>query len=90
MLPVLRRINRLHLLVVIFFQNTEIEHFSRQKVNSLQDIYDQTIAAKFLTEKNQLLTELNRYGIQSIYTRPEDLSINTVNKYLEFKSRGMI
>ncbi|HYV93151.1 MAG TPA: DUF58 domain-containing protein [Chitinophagales bacterium] len=89
-LPVLRRINRLHLLVVIFFQNTEIESFSRQKVTSLPDIYDQTIATKFLAEKSQLLTELKRYGIQSIYTRPEDLSINTVNKYLEFKSRGMI
>jgi uncharacterized protein (DUF58 family) len=89
-LPILRRINRLHLLVVIFFQNTEIEDFSKRSVNSLLDIYDQTIATKFLVEKNQLLTELNRYGIQSIYTRPEDLSINTVNKYLEFKSRGMI
>lgn len=89
-LPILRRINRLHLLVVVFFQNAEIEDFSKTAVSSIGDIYDQTIAQKFLNEKTQLSTELRRYGIQSILTRPEDLSINTVNKYLEFKSRGLI
>ncbi|MEP7128627.1 MAG: DUF58 domain-containing protein [Chitinophagales bacterium] len=89
-LPILRRINRLHLLVVVFFQNAEIDDFSKTSVSSMEDIYDQTIAQKFLHEKNQLSTELRRYGIQSILTRPEDLSINTVNKYLEFKSRGLI
>lgn len=89
-MPILRRINRLHLLVVIFFQNAEIDDFSKTPVNTLQGIYDQTIAQKFLQEKTQLTTELRRYGIQSILTRPEELSINTVNKYLEFKSRGLI
>jgi uncharacterized protein (DUF58 family) len=89
-LPVLRRINRLHLLVVIFFQNTGIEDFTKTSVNTTEEIYDHTIAQKFMMEKAQLTTELRRYGIQSILTRPEDLSINTVNKYLEFKSRGLI
>ena len=89
-LPILRRINRLHLLIPIFFQNSEIEDFSRQQSGSLQEIYDQTIAQKFIAEKTQLVSEMGRYGIQSILTRPEDLSINTVNKYLEMKSRGMI
>ncbi|HUM45718.1 MAG TPA: DUF58 domain-containing protein [Chitinophagales bacterium] len=89
-LPILRRINRLHLLVVVFFQNAEVEDFTKTTAASVQDIYDQTIAEKFLNEKTQLSSELRRYGIQSILTRPEDLSINAVNKYLEFKSRGLI
>jgi uncharacterized protein (DUF58 family) len=89
-MPVLRRVSKLHLLVVIFFQNAEVEDLSRKHADSLQEIYDQTIAQKFISEKMQLTTELRRYGIQSILTRPEDLSINTVNKYLEFKSRGFI
>jgi len=88
-LPILRRINHLHLLVVIFFQNAEIEDFSKDPVFSLADIYDQTIAKKFIGEKNHLAAELKRYGISCICTRPEDLSINTVNKYLEIKSRGL-
>jgi N-acetylmuramoyl-L-alanine amidase len=33
---------------------------------------------------------LRQHGIQTILTRPEDLSMNTINKYLELKSRNMI
>ncbi|MCP3929715.1 MAG: DUF58 domain-containing protein [Bacteroidetes bacterium] len=89
-LPVLRKINKLHLLVVLFFENTEIEDFARKEVNTLEEIYHQTIAQKFLTEKRKMVQKLRQYGIQTILTRPEDLSINTINKYLELKSRGMI
>lgn len=89
-LPILRRINRMHLLVVIFFENTEIRDFAQQPAENLEDIYHQTIAEKFLSEKAQMVQKLKQYGIQSILTAPEDLSVNTVNKYLELKSRGLI
>lgn len=89
-LPILRRINRLHLLVVMLFENTEVEAFSHQPAKNMQGIYNQTIAFKFLEERKQMVTELRRSGIQAMLTRPEDLSINTLNKYLELKARGMI
>jgi hypothetical protein len=34
--------------------------------------------------------ELQKYGIQSILTEPENLSVNTINKYLELKALGKI
>jgi len=37
-----------------------------------------------------LVQLLRQHGIQTIYTRPADLSVNTVNKYLELKARGLI
>jgi uncharacterized protein (DUF58 family) len=89
-LPLLRRMNTFHLLVVIFFENTEIRDFAKKPVQSVEDIYHQTIAQKFLAEKSQMVQTLNQYGIQAILTAPEDLSINTINKYLELKSRGLI
>lgn len=89
-LPILRRINNLHLLVVIFFENTEIEAFSQQEVNSTEGIYLQTIAQKYVSEKVQMVQKLQKYGIQAILTKPEELSVNTINKYLELKSRGLI
>jgi uncharacterized protein (DUF58 family) len=89
-LPVLRKVNNFHLLVVVFFENTEIKNFVDQRAETLEDIYHQTIARKFLSEKRQMVQKLQQYGIQAIYTRPKDLSINTVNKYLELKSRGLI
>jgi uncharacterized protein (DUF58 family) len=89
-LPVLRKINRSHLLVVIFFENSEIIDFTAEKVVDVEGIYNQTIAQKFLEEKMKIIYELKQFGIQSLYTRPEHLSVNTVNKYLELKARGSI
>lgn len=89
-LPLLRRINTAHLLVVVFFENTEIVDYSHQEANTTEEIYNKTIASKFVEEKHRIVQELRQYGIQAILTRPEDLSVNSVNKYLEMKSRGMI
>lgn len=89
-LPLLRKINSSHLLVVLFFENTEVKDFSASRANDIEEIYLKTIAQKFVSEKNQIAALLRQYGIQSILTRPENLSINTVNKYLELKARGMI
>lgn len=89
-LPLLRRINTAHLLVVVFFENTEIVDYSHQEANTTEEIYHKTIASKFVEEKHRIVQELRQYGIQAILTRPEDLSVNSVNKYLEMKSRGMI
>ncbi|MBK8490095.1 MAG: DUF58 domain-containing protein [Saprospirales bacterium] len=89
-LPVLRRINLQHLLVVIFFENTEIQDFAYQEVTDLEAIYTQTMAQKFVAEKRQLVQKLRQFGIQAILTRPEELSVHTINKYLELKARGLI
>jgi len=89
-LPILRRINRLHLLVVMVFENTEIEDFSTKPARDVQGIYNHTIAFKFIEERKQMISELRRSGIQAMLTKPAELSINTINKYLELKARGMI
>ena len=89
-LPILRKLNRLHLLVVVFFENTEIEEFGKQQTESIRDIYVQTIAQKYSAEKHQIIQQLRQYGIQSILTDPKELSVQTINKYLELKARGMI
>ncbi|MFZ6051988.1 DUF58 domain-containing protein [Halocola ammonii] len=89
-LPVLRRINAHHLLVVMIFENTELEDYSTKKAEYIRDIYTQTIAQKMVLEKKHLAIRLRKQGIQTILTKPEDLSMNTVNKYLELKARGLI
>ncbi len=89
-LPILRHINNTHLLVVIFFENTEIKAFVKSKVKNLEEIYLQTVAQKFIAEKAQMVQKLRQFGIQAVLTSPQDLSVNTINKYLELKSRGLI
>ena len=89
-LPILRKMNRLHLLVVVFFENTEIRDFAEQPARDLEGIYAQAFARKYLEDKQALVQRLEQYGIQTILTRPADLTVHTINKYLELKSRGLI
>jgi len=89
-LPMLQRLNKRHVLIVIFFQNNELELLAQQPVASNKDLIQATIAEKMGSLKWSLARELRQYGIQSILTRPEDLSMNTVNKYLELKAKGVI
>lgn len=89
-LPYLQRISKQHLLVVIFFENTELTRFIELKAQTTQQIFEQTIAEKFVYEKKLIVNELRKYGIQTILTKPENLTINTINKYLEIKARGLL
>jgi uncharacterized protein (DUF58 family) len=88
-LPILRQINKLHLLVVMIFDNAEVVELSKKSVNKLHDIYVQTLARKYLFDKNQIITELSNHGIHCVKSLPDDLSAYSINKYLELKSRGM-
>lgn len=90
-LPYLRGINKNHLLVVVFFKNSEMDNIAKgKKLNNIKDVYDEIIAEKFEYEKKLIRQELQKYGIQSVYTLPENLSISVINKYLEIKARGIL
>lgn len=89
-LPMLQRINKRHVLVVVFFQNNELEELAQQPVATMKDLVQATVAEKMSSVKWGIARELRQHGIQTILTRPEDLSINTINKYLELKARGVI
>jgi len=78
-----------HLVVMIVFRNTEVDKLARQKTETLKDIYTQTLAEKMNYEKKLVMRELRKMGIQSIYTAPEALNTNVINKYLELKARGL-
>ena len=89
-MPALKKIAHYHLLLVVFFENTELKSLVEKKASSLEEIYIKTIAEKFAYEKRLMVKELHKNGILSILTAPEHLTVNTVNKYLELKTRTSI
>jgi len=89
-LPYLRKIAKDHLLVVLFFENTELTDLSSGEAKSTEEIYIKTIAEKFAFEKRLIVKELRKYGIHTILTAPKNLTVESLNKYLELKSRGLI
>src|SRR5690606_26479991 len=86
-LPYLKRIARFHLLLIVFFENTELKKLSEEPAKNVEGIYIKTIAGKLSSEKKQIVLELSKNGIQSILTSPQNLTVNTINKYLEIKAR---
>jgi uncharacterized protein (DUF58 family) len=89
-LPFLKRIAKFHLLVMVFFENTELKTLSEQSASNVEGIYIKTIAEKFVYEKKLIVRELARHGIQSILTAPKNVTVNTINRYLELKANQKI
>lgn len=86
----LRGIAKNHLLVIIFFKNAELQSLINTNPENIQEVYDEIIAEKFEYEKKLIIQELRKYGIYTVYTLPENLNIEVINKYLEIKARGIL
>jgi uncharacterized protein (DUF58 family) len=86
----LRSIAKHHLLMVVFFENTELHKLSHLKADNTEEVYIKTIAEKFEYEKRLIVKELQKHGILAVLTAPEKLTVNAVNKYLELKARQAI
>jgi uncharacterized protein (DUF58 family) len=89
-LPYLRLLNKSHIIVVVIFKNTELKSLAGGTAVRTREIYNQIVAEKFIYEKQLIVQELNAHGIQTILTEPANLTVNSINKYLEIKARGLI
>ncbi|MEO8823626.1 MAG: DUF58 domain-containing protein [Ginsengibacter sp.] len=86
----LRSMARNHLLLVIFFENSELDQLRNSHAEDIEEVYIKTIAEKFAFEKRIIAKELSKYGILSILSSPKNLTVNSINKYLELKARQAI
>lgn len=89
-MPYLRSISRNHLLVVIFFEDTELDKLLNDRPTEVEGIYIKTIAEQFVLEKKQMVKELESAGIHAILIPPAKLTVAVINKYLELKARMLI
>ncbi len=89
-LPVLRKINQKHVLVTVLFQNSDLETLALQKPESMREVYQSIVAEQMSDLKSKIAFQLKQNGIQTVLTLPENLSIQTINKYLELKAKGVL
>ena len=86
----LRQLARQHVVLAVFFENVELNNFAAKKPDTTEDYFKQVVAEKFIFEKRLIVSKLKQYGIYSLLTDPENLSVNVINKYLELKSKRII
>ena len=89
-LPSLKKLAHYHLLMVVFFENTELKELTELKATGTEDIYIKTIAEKYRYEKQLIAKELQKHGIISVLSTPQRLTVNSLNKYLELKNKQSI
>ena len=89
-LPMLRQMNRKHQLLVVLFELSDLNEEVNQPIKTRNDVYQAAVAESLLSLKARIASEMNKNGIKTLVSSPDQLSLNTVNKYLELKSRGMI
>ena len=89
-LPYLKSLARHHLLLVVFFENTEIAKIIHEPATDLKDIYTKTIGNSFLLQNRLITKELQNFGIQSLYVQPQKLSLEVINQYLNLKRKQLL
>ena len=67
-----------------------VSEMIKTSAESIEELYTSIIAEKFFYEKKIIVKELHKYGIKTIFTSPQNLTINLINKYLEFKAAELI
>ena len=89
-LPYFQMLNQKHLLLVVFFKNTELDHILDGKPETTEQIFQKALAAQLVTEKEMIVERLERSGILALHTAPEDLSVSVVNRYIEIKKQRVL
>ena len=79
-----------HFVFVAFFINSEFSDILESRPKNIEDTFQKGMGEKLANDKLLIVKELNRYGIHTILSKPENLTIDSINKYLEFKARGLI
>jgi uncharacterized protein (DUF58 family) len=87
---ILRKISQRHLLLVVNFRNEALRNLVLEPSQSVGEIYTRILAEEMIAEKEQMAAILRHHHIQTILSGSDDLTVNSVNKYLELKARGMI
>ena len=89
-LSALRRLASRHLVLIVLFENSELNKALERPVRGVNDVFFETIASGFSMEKRQMVRELSQMGIRVILSKPVALTVNSINSYLDLKERKLI
>lgn len=89
-LPYLRRLSQRHCLLVVFFDDEEVDALAEADARTMSALRLKALAADFALSKRNLVAELRQCGIYALLTTPRRLTTDALNKYLELKRRQAI
>ena len=84
----LSKMAKRHSILVIFFEDVELEELINKQPEDKEQVYQLVIAEKLEYEKRLIISKLRKHNILSLLTHPNHLTVDVINKYLEIKARG--
>jgi uncharacterized protein (DUF58 family) len=79
-----------HLPLVITQRNQDVERRSRAPLASEPAVFEAAVAESLLADKASALRSLQARGVLVLDVLPEELTVASVNRYLEVKARGRL
>lgn len=79
-----------HLPLVITQRNRDVERVSRQEPAGEPAVFEAAVAESLLSDKAAALRSLQSRGVLVLDVHPEELTVASVNRYLEIKARGRL
>ncbi len=86
----LQRLSRKHLVLFVAMRNPELEAIAEERPGTVGRMARSVVASDILQEREIVLKNLRRYGIQTIDALPNQISPELLNRYLDIKRREQI
>jgi len=79
-----------HLPLIITLRDYRLDALARQRPQQVGEAYERAVALNLLSQRRLALASLRAGGAQILDSRPQELTVATVNKYLEIKQRARL
>ena len=89
-LPYLRMLNQRHRLLVVFFEDSQLNDMVASSFQDIEECYQHVIGEKMGYERRLIVHTLRQNGIYSLLTTPERLSVDVINQYIEMRKRQLL
>lgn len=81
---------RKHLVVCVALSDYELPSIVDSAPRKATDLYTQTVAAGIMRERKRALSQLASLGVVTVDATPADLTVASVNKYLQLKREARL
>lgn len=86
----LSSLTRKHVVMCITLLDIDIVNQAKKMPDDSQEMYQKSVAQSVLRNREEAISILKSRGVMVVDVPPEELSLATINKYLEIKSQAKL
>jgi uncharacterized protein (DUF58 family) len=88
--PPMQRLAKRHVPLCVALRDPALDRLVQTPPVDAEGAFQQAVGVEVMEERERLRLGISRHGVHFIDTVPKSLTIDTVNRYLEIKRRGLL